>query len=102
MSWALLLAIAAGAYGFKVAGALLGDRFASNAGLDQLTALVPAALLPALVVTQTFATDDRLLLDARVPGVVVGAVAALRGGPFWLVVVLAAATTAAWRLLFGG
>lgn len=99
MSWTLLLGIAAGAYLFKLAGVLLGDRLAASPALEALVRLVPAALLPALVVTQTVADGDRLVLDARLPGVLVGSVAALRGAPFWLVVVLAAATTALWRLV---
>ena len=101
MSWTLLLAIAAGAYLFKAAGVLLGGRLAASPALEALALLVPAALLPALVVTQTFADGDRLVVDARLPGVAVGSVAALRGAPFWLVVVLAAATTALWRLVSG-
>ena len=99
MSWSLLLAIAAGAYLFKAAGVLLGDRLAATGEIDRWAALVPAALLPALVVTQTVADGDQLVLDARLPGVLVGGAAALRGAPFWLVVLLAAATTALLRLV---
>jgi branched-subunit amino acid transport protein len=99
MSWTLLLAIAAGAYLFKVVGVLVGDRLAASPTLEAFAGLVPAALLPALVVIQTFGDGDRLVVDARLPGVLVGSLAALRGAPFWLVVLLAAATTALVRLL---
>lgn len=99
MSWSLLLAIAAGAYACKALGVVLGERLAGLGELDRWAGLVPAALLPALVVTQTVADGDQLVLDARLPGVLVGGTAALRGAPFWLVVVLAAATTALLRLL---
>jgi hypothetical protein len=99
VSWGLLLAIAAGAYAFKATGVLLGERLAAAGGLDRWAMLVPAALLPALVVTQTVADGDQLVLDARLPGVLVGAAAALRGAPFWVVVLLAAATTALIRLV---
>ena len=99
MSWGLLLGLAAAAYGLKLTGVLLGERLATTPAVDRLAVLVPAALLPALVAIQTLATGERLVLDARVPGVLVGSVAAFRGAPFWLVVVLAAATTALCRLV---
>jgi branched-subunit amino acid transport protein len=61
---------------------------------DRLILLLPAALLSALVVVQTFASGRELVLDARAPAVAVAALAlALRAS---LVVVLtAAALTAA-------
>ena len=99
MSWTALLALAAGAYAFKVLGlVVLGPRATGGAAL-RLTALLPAALLPALVAVQTFADGRSLVLDARVAGVAVGAVAVWRKAPFVLVVVLAAATTALCRAL---
>jgi hypothetical protein len=39
---------------------------------DQLIALVPAALLPALIVVETFAHGKELVLDARAAGVAGG------------------------------
>jgi branched-subunit amino acid transport protein len=61
---------------------------------DQLILLLPAALLSALVVVQTFASGNELVLDARAPALAVAAVALwLRASV--LVVLLAAALTAA-------
>jgi branched-subunit amino acid transport protein len=61
---------------------------------DRLIALMPAALLSALVVVQTFAHGQELELDARAPGLAAAAIAlALRAS--MLVVLLAAAATAA-------
>jgi branched-subunit amino acid transport protein len=100
MSWWVILALAAGAYGFKVAGlVLLGGRPLPPA-VDRCLALLPAALLSAIVVVQTFAAPGReLVIDARVVGLAVAIVATWRRAPFWLVVTAASASTALVRAL---
>ena len=61
---------------------------------ERLIVLIPAALLSALVVVQTFADGKALALDARAAGLGAAMIAlALRGSV--LVVLLAAALTAA-------
>ncbi len=97
MSWWVILVLAAGAYGFKAAGlVLLGGR-ALPGRLVHCVALLPAALLCALIVVGTFAVDRSLVLDARAAGVGVAAVAAWKGAPFPVVIVAAAVVTAALR-----
>src|SRR5262249_30324068 len=63
------------------------------ARLVRCVALLPAALLAALVVVGTFGGDRALVLDARAAGVAVAALAAWRKAPFPVVIVLAAAGT---------
>lgn len=106
MSWTTILVLAGGAYLFKAVGLLAGgaglERTGPMAtGVERIGRFLPPALLTALVVTQTVAIGNRLVLDARLPGVAAGAVAAWRGAPFWLVVAVAAGVTAGLRLLFG-
>ena len=60
-------------------------------------AVVLLALLPALVVVNTFAGDRRLVLDARAVGLAVAVLATWRRAPFVVVVGLAAAATALVR-----
>lgn len=97
MSWAAVLALGAGSYALKVLGlAALGPR-AVDGRLLRLAGLLPAALLPALVVVNTFAGDRRLVLDARAAGLAVAVLATWRRAPFIVVVALAAATTALVR-----
>ena len=99
MSWWVILALAGGAYLFKVTGlVVLGGR-PMPAPVARVVALLPAALLPALIVVGTFSTGHRLVLDARAAGVAVAALAALRRAPFPVVIVLGAAVTALIRLL---
>ena len=97
MSWWVVLALAAGAYGFKVTGlVLLGGRTLPNR-LVRCVALLPAAMLAALIVVATFGADRALVLDARAAGVGVAVLAAWRRAPFPVVIVVAAVVTAAVR-----
>jgi branched chain amino acid efflux pump len=99
VTWTLVLALAAGAYAFKVAGVLvIGSRRLPPA-LDRCLALVPAALISALIVKDTFSTGTELVLDARAAGVAVAAVAAWRRAPLIVVIFLGAAVTAFVRQL---
>jgi branched-subunit amino acid transport protein len=61
---------------------------------ERLVVLLPAALLSALVVVQTFAHGKELVLDARAAGLVAALVAVVLRASV-LVVLLAAAVTAA-------
>lgn len=94
MSWAGVLALCGAAYALKAAGALLAGRVDEQAaerwGLDLL--VVP--VLAALIATQTVGGDERLVLDARAPALLVAGLLVWRRAPF-LVVVLAAGATAA-------
>lgn len=99
MSWAVLLTIAGGAYGFKAAGSLLSLRFTDSERTQQVLLLLPPALLTALILVWTLDGGERLVADARLAGVSVGAIAAWRKAPFVVVVLLAAGVTAAVRAL---
>jgi branched-subunit amino acid transport protein len=97
-----VLWLAAAAYGFKVLGLVVIGSRRLPAALERCLALVPAALLSALVVQNTqntLATGQDLVLDARAPGVAVAAVLAWRRAPFIVVVLAASATTALIRQL---
>jgi branched-subunit amino acid transport protein len=98
--WIAIAAMTAVSFAIKAAGpVVLGGRALPPAA-ERLIALIPAALLTALVVTQTFASHDgrALVLDARAAGIAVAVVAATRRAPMLVVLVLAAGTTALLRL----
>ena len=61
--------------------------------VSRCLALVPAALLTALVVKDTFSTGTDLVLDARAVGVAAAAVAAWRRAPLIVVLVVGAGVT---------
>jgi branched-subunit amino acid transport protein len=97
VTWTLVLVLAAGAYACKVLGlVVLGGR-PMPAVVERCLVLIPAALLPALVVQDTFGLGRSLVLDERAVGVGVAAVAAWRRAPLIVVIVLGAGVTALLR-----
>lgn len=98
MSWPLLIALVAGCYGLKALGVTaLGGLVERRLG--PVVTLLPASLFTALIVVSTFEEAGRLVLDARVAGVAVGALAAWRKAPLIVVVLAAMAVTAGLRTL---
>lgn len=99
MTWGALLVLAAGTYACKAAGPLLlGDRPLPPAAAVVL-ALLPAALLAALVATQTVADGRAVALDARLAGVAAAGIAVWLRAPFVVVVAVGTAVAAALRAL---
>jgi len=97
MSWALVLALAATAYAFKVIGlVVVGDRPLPPV-VARCLALIPAALVAAIVVKDTFSTGQQLVVDARAVGVAAAVLAAWRRLPLIAVIVIGAAVTALVR-----
>ena len=99
MTWAAVLAGAAGCYLLKVAGLSVPARLLDDPRIRRIAGLLPVALLTALIATQTFTTEGALAVDARVVAVGVAVVAVLLRAPFLVVVGLAAATAALLRLV---
>lgn len=97
--WTAVLALAAGAYALKLAGWLVPARVFEDPRVRRGAALVPVALLAALVVVQTFADGRSLTVDPRAAGLAAGAVALALRAPFLVLVVVAAATAALVRAL---
>ncbi len=99
MSWTFVFALAVTAYAFRVLGlVLVGDRLLPPM-LDRCVELIPAALIAALVVKDTFSVGQNLQIDARVAGVAAAVIAAWRKAPLIAVIVIGAAVTAALRAL---
>ena len=97
--WLTVVAIATATIAIKAAGpVILGGRQLPDSVL-RVVALLPAALLAALVAVLTFRADGGLVLDARVIGVGVGLVAILLRVPVLGVVILAGAATAVARAM---
>ena len=97
-TWATVLIASALAYASKLLGYLVPARWLAGERTTVLTALIPTALLSALVAVQTFAGDDgALVVDARAVALAVAAVLLWRRAPFLVVIVVAAAVAAALR-----
>jgi len=95
--WWLIAVLSATAYGLKAFGFVLAGGRRMPAALERCLALIPAALLAALVAKDTFTLAQDVVVDARVAGVAVAGVAVWRRAPFIVVVLLAMAATALVR-----
>ena len=99
MTWTLIILLTLGAYGFKVTGLVfLGGRSLPPM-FERCLALIPAAVVTALVMKDTFTQGQELVLDARALGIAVAGIAAWRKAPLIVVIVLGAAVTALVRQL---
>lgn len=97
MSWWLVFLLAAGAYGFKVLGLVIIGRRPLPPVVDRCLALIPVALVSALIVKDTFSIGQDLVFDARAAGVGAAVLAALLKAPLIAVIVVGAVVTAALR-----
>lgn len=98
-TWVAVLVATAGCYAFKLAGQSLPRSVLERPLVQQIADPLPIALLSALVVTNTFAVGNALVLDARAVGLAAAVVALLLRAPFIVVVLAATAAAAAARAL---
>ena len=94
MIWAAVLIGSLGCYLEKLFGFILPPSLLDRPMIRSVAALLPIAMLSALVAVHTFGSGQSLVIDARLAGVAVAVVALVLRAPF-LAVVLAAAITAA-------
>jgi uncharacterized membrane protein len=99
MIWAAVLAASAGCYAVKLAGLSVPRRILDDPRVRRIAALMPVALLAALVAIQTFSTGHDLVIDARVAGMAAAVVAIRLRAPFLVTVAVAAIVTALLRLV---
>ena len=97
MTFAAVILLALGTYAMRLSGPFLYDRIQLSGRAQEWLTLPAVALLSALVATSTLLPSGEFDSAARVVGVGVGVLAALRQLPFVVVLVLAAATTALLR-----
>jgi branched-subunit amino acid transport protein len=87
--WALVLAGGVGCYLLKLAGLSVPAAWVQRPWVARVAEFVPAALLAALVAVQAGTSGNRLVLDGRLVGLAVAAVALALRAPFIVVLVLA-------------
>ena len=100
MSWIVLVATAAGVYAMKAVGPVLAGERELPARAAQVLDLVAVPLLAGLVAVQTLDGGQRIVIDARVPALLVAALLVWRRAPFLVVVLAASGTAALLRLAF--
>ena len=101
MSWWVILALAVGVSGQRLAGMFWAGPFlARRPALARLGDLLPMAVIAGVIAQLCFAsssTSSGLTIDARAVGLAVAALAVWRRAPLIVVVVTAAAATALTR-----
>jgi len=99
--WATVIAASVGCYLLKLAGLSVPAAWVEQPWVARVVDFVPAALLAALVAVQAVASGRHLVLDGRLGGLAVAAVALAFRAPFIVVLVLAGAAGALVHVLVG-
>jgi hypothetical protein len=86
-------------YGVKLAGLSVPRRILADPRVQRMAALLPVALISALVVIQGFTTGHSIVIDARAAGLAAALVAIRLRAPFLVTVAVAALVTAVLRLV---
>jgi branched-subunit amino acid transport protein len=99
--WAAVLAASVGCYLLKLAGLSVPAAWVEQPWVARVVDFVPAALLAALVAVQAFTSGQDVVVDARLAGLAVAAVALALRSAFIVVLVLAGAAGALTYVLTG-
>jgi len=92
--WATVVIGSVGCYLLKLAGLSVPAAWVEQPWVARVVDFVPAALLAALVAVQAVTSGNDLVLDGRLVGLAVAAVALALRAPFIVVLVLAGAAGA--------
>jgi branched-subunit amino acid transport protein len=99
--WATVLVASVGCYVLKLAGLSVPAAWVEQPWVARVVDFVPAALLAALVAVQGLTSGHDIVVDGRLAGLAVAAIALALRAPFIVVLVLAGATGALVHLLGG-
>ena len=99
--WAAVLAGSLGCYLLKLAGLSVPAAWVEQPWVRRIVDFVPAALLAALVAVQALTAGHDLVLDGRLAGLAVAAVALALRAPFIVVLVLAGVAGALAHVVAG-
>lgn len=100
MTWTIVFVLAAGVWAQRFLGMYVGGPVLSRfPALGKLATLIPAAVVMGVIVQLTVASGKSLVADERLAGMVAAGILVWRRAPFAVVVLSAAAVTAAVRAL---
>ena len=99
-TWIAVLVTAVCCYALKLAGLTVPPRWLAHPRAQRFAALVPVALLAALIAVQSVGQGQSLAIDpARLAGLGAAAAALALRAPFLVVIVAAAGTAAGLHAL---
>jgi branched-subunit amino acid transport protein len=99
--WTVVLVGSVGCYLLKLAGLSVPRAWVEQPWVARIVDFVPAALLAALVAVQALTAGHDLVLDGRLVGLAVAALALALRAPFIVVLVLAGTAGALVQVLTG-
>ena len=101
--WIAVLVTAVSCYALKLAGLTVPQRVLARPRAERFANLVPVALLAALIAVEAFSHGRSLAIDpARLAGLGAAVVGLVLRAPFLVVILAAAGTAAALRALGAG
>lgn len=93
--WVATLGTSVIAFLLKYAGHSVPQRWLSHPRIGKVNALIPIALLSALVSVQSFTSKSEIIIDQRLVGLGAAVIALCLKAPFPIVVLSAALSSAA-------
>jgi len=98
--WVATIGTSVIAFLLKYSGHSVPERWLSHPKIQNINALIPIALLSALVAVQSFSEKSQLMIDQRLVGLSAAIIALILKAPFPVVVISAAITSAGIYNLF--
>jgi branched-subunit amino acid transport protein len=95
--WVTVIAASLGCYLLKSLGVVIPKHLLERPLVNEITKLLPIALLSAIVAIQTLGQNKGLAVDARLPALGASVIALRLKAPFVVVVVVAAVVAAGLR-----
>jgi hypothetical protein len=92
--WVATIGTSLVAFLLKYSGHSVPERWLSHPKIQRINALIPIALLSALVAVQSFSEKSELMIDQRLVGLSAAIIALLLKAPFPIVVLSAAISSA--------
>jgi hypothetical protein len=97
--WQIIILASIACLALKLAGYLVPPSLLAKPAAARTADLLTVAMLAALVAVQTLGSGEAIVVDARVPAVIVAVVLFALRVPFLVVVIAAAVVAAAIRAL---
>ncbi|MEY4503149.1 MAG: hypothetical protein RLZZ576_403 [Actinomycetota bacterium] len=98
--WIAVLVASVAVYSWKILGSMVPERILNHPKVNRLATFLTVALMAGLVGVQGFVNNREIVLDARLPALLLAVVLAILRVPFILIVLTAAATAAAVRFFW--
>jgi len=98
--WIAVIVASLAVYSWKILGSMLPERVLNHPKISRLATFLTVALMAGLVGVQGFVNNRDIVMDARLPALLLAVVLAVLRVPFILIVLAAAATAAALRFFW--